>query len=124
MEFGRIERPSRPVDEAFYAIFLAFGNMVGKAVKLLVPKRMLLCLFLIEQAGVENKLQVDFAIVGRYDFRSRVKRCDQLLDRFQLFGRDCTRFVDDHYIRKLNLFNEQVYKAAIVIVAQRLPAIS
>lgn len=80
MEFRRVKRATGAIDEAFDAIFFAFWNMAGEAVKLLGPMRMLTGLFKIEAAGAECPAQFNIGEIRLDDLGIRIQWADQLTD--------------------------------------------
>src|SRR5690606_823534 len=57
MKYFRVTRPPRAIDEVLNSIFFRFGRVLGKAIELLGPDRMLLRALKIEAAGIENTVE-------------------------------------------------------------------
>ncbi|MPM04986.1 hypothetical protein SDC9_51267 [bioreactor metagenome] len=123
MDAARVEGQAGAVDEGGNAVFLGLRHMLGKAVKLLRPKRMLGRGVEVEAPGVQDLVGRDDAEIGLDQLRVGVQRADDFARRIEPCGAGIADLVQHHHIGEFDLLGEQVDKRARVARAQAFAAV-
>jgi hypothetical protein len=97
--------------------------VLGEAVQLLVPLRILLRLLEIEQAGVQHVGEVHLRKAGLDDPCRRIEGADDFQRSSELARRSVARLVEHDHVGEFDLLDQQVDEAALVVVAKRFPAL-
>lgn len=118
-----MEWPAFPINEASHAILFGFRLVVGKAIQLLEPERMLLGLFVIEALRIENAIERRGAHHRFDDIRLRVEGADDFSGRVGLRHACRVDLVEDNDIGKFNLFDQQIDERPLIFRPERLAAI-
>ena len=113
-EAGRIERTSFRVDETGYAVLLGLRHMGSGAVELLVPERMSRSLRFVEEAGVENGVERNFAKVGLDLARPWIERGNHLADLRTRRLSGFRHLVDHDHIGKFDLLDQEIDQRASI----------
>ena len=116
----RHEGATRPVDETRHAVFFGLWHVIGEAVELLGPHRVLVRLLKIEEPGVEDRVCRRVGVVGLDDPSIGVQAADDLSRCVHLMRLCVGDLVEDHHVREFDLVGQQMNKRPFVLFAQRL----
>jgi hypothetical protein len=75
------EGPARAIDMRDNAVFLGFGGVIGKAIKLLGPHRMLVGAFEVEQSRPDHISKRHIGEIGLEDAGIGIEAADDLARR-------------------------------------------